>query len=83
MDIIHQPHDKLFERVFRVHENAVNLLQNTLPASIQSHLDLDGLYFEESSFVPKHLQRYYSDMVASVPLIDTEQHAVGPVSSDT
>ncbi len=27
------------------------------PASIQSHLDLDGLYFEESSFVPKHLQR--------------------------
>ncbi len=75
MDIIHQPHDKLFERVFRVQENAVNLLQNTLPASIQSHLDLNGLYFEESSFVPKHLQAYYSDMVASVPVIDGEQHA--------
>jgi len=41
MEIIHSPHDKFFGRILSVKKNAVSLLRNILPESLQKHLITD------------------------------------------
>jgi len=60
MEIIQNPHDKMFKQVFRVRENAVSLLRNILPAAVQKELDLESLYFENDSFVSRDFAEFYS-----------------------
>jgi len=71
MEIKHNPHDKVFKRVFSVKKNAVSLLRNMLPEDIQKHLALDEMTFEKESFVSKDMRDFHSDLLVKVPAIDT------------
>ena len=73
MEIIHNPHDKMFKRVFRVRENTISLLRNILPGDITAKLDLESLYFENDSYVSQDFAEYYSDLLTSVPVMGSEQ----------
>jgi len=53
MEIIRSPHDKLFGRVLSVKKNAVSLLRNILPESLQKHLMIEDIFFEKDSFIPR------------------------------
>ncbi len=43
MEIIRSPHDKFFGRVLSVKKNAVSLLRNILPESLQKHLVIEDI----------------------------------------
>jgi len=73
MEIVHNPHDKMFKQVFKIRENAVSLLRNILPPEIQKDLDLEALYFENDSYVSQDFADYYSDLLTSVPVAGSEQ----------
>ena len=60
----------MFKRVFRVRENAVSLLRNILPVEIREKLDLEGICFENDSYVPPDFKEYFSDLLTSVPVLD-------------
>jgi len=75
MAIVHNPHDKIFKKVATDRENAVSLLQNILPESIQKHLSLREIGYEKDTFIPNHLQEYFSELLLSVPVIEREQEA--------
>ena len=62
----------MFKQVFRVRENAVSLLRNILPAEIREKLDLEGICFENDSFVPPDFTEYFSDLLTSVPVVDAD-----------
>ena len=72
MEIVQNPHDKMFKRVFRVRENAVSLLSNILPAEIREKLDLEGICFENDSYVPPDFTEYFSDLLTSIPVADAD-----------
>jgi ABC-type phosphate transport system auxiliary subunit len=44
MEIIRSPHDKFFGRVLSVKKNAVSLLRNILPESLQKHLVIEDIF---------------------------------------
>ena len=73
MSNISQAHDKIFKSVLSDRKNALNLLKNFLPESITNQLDLKELIYEKDTFVQEHLQDYYSDLLVSIPLLDSKQ----------
>ena len=75
MAIVHNPHDKIFKKIATDRENAVSLLRNILPESIQKHLSLKEISYEKDTFIPRHLQEYFSELLISVPVIEREQEA--------
>jgi predicted transposase/invertase (TIGR01784 family) len=75
MEIIHSPHDKIFGRVLSVKKNAVSLLRNILPELLQKHLVIEEICFEKDSFIPNNLKNYYSDLLASVPVVGQDYEA--------
>ncbi|MGM0531724.1 MAG: Rpn family recombination-promoting nuclease/putative transposase [Thermodesulfobacteriota bacterium] len=62
---IHNPHDKIFKNVISDRDNAVSLLRNILPEPVQKHLALEEMQYEKDSYVPKHLQKYFSELLTS------------------
>ena len=75
MFVVNNPHDKIFKHIISNRENAVSLLENILPGSIQKHLSLEEIYYEKDTFISKELQEKYSDLLTSVPVIGGGQEA--------
>ena len=73
MSKIKQAHDKIFKNVFADRKNALNLLGNFLPANILNRLDLKQMVYEKDTFVQKHLKGYYSDLLVTIPLLDSDE----------
>ena len=73
MSKIKQAHDKIFKNVFSDRKNALNLLGNFLPANILNRLDLEQMVYEKDTFVQKHLKGYYSDLLVTIPLVDSDE----------
>ncbi len=76
MEIKHNPHDKVFRRVFSEKKNAVSLLRNILPEDIQKHLIFDEMTLEKESFVSKDMRDYQSDLLVKIPAINTDSDAM-------
>lgn len=51
----------------------MSLLGNFLPADILNRIDLKEMVYEKDTFVQKHLKAYYSDLIVSIPLLDSDQ----------
>jgi predicted transposase/invertase (TIGR01784 family) len=62
------PHSEFFVNVIGRRENALDLLKQVLPESIQRHLVLDSLDIEKGSYVDEKLHDHFSDLVFSVKL---------------
>ena len=75
MFVVNNPHDKIFKHMISDRENAVSLLENILPGSIQKHLSLEEIYYEKDTFISKELQEKYSDLLTSVPVKGGGQEA--------
>ncbi|MFW5730091.1 MAG: Rpn family recombination-promoting nuclease/putative transposase [Desulfonatronovibrionaceae bacterium] len=73
MSKVSQAHDTIFKNVFTTRKNALSLLGNFLPADILNRLDLKEMVYEKDTFVQKHLKAYYSDLLISIPLLDSDQ----------
>ena len=46
--------------------------RNILPAEIREKLDLEGICFENDSYVPPDFTEYFSDLLTSVPVVDAD-----------
>ncbi len=73
MSKVSQAHDKIFKNVFADRKNALNLLDNLLPADILNRLKLKEMVYEKDTLIQKHLKGYYSDLLISIPLLGSDQ----------
>lgn len=62
------PHSEFFVNVIGRRENALDLLKQILPKTIQRHLVLDSLVIEKGSYVDEKLHDHFSDLIFSVKL---------------
>jgi predicted transposase/invertase (TIGR01784 family) len=70
MNTIVNPHDKFFKEVFTRRETAEEFLRNYLPDDVVTLLDLRSLEYVKDSFIDKHLEEFYSDLLFTVFLKD-------------
>ena len=63
MDIVENPHDRLFRKIESVKENCRDLIESTFPQELVDKLDLDTLENDNTSYLDKKLKEYYSDLV--------------------
>ncbi len=75
MEKQNNPHDAIFKNILASRDNLVSLLANFLPEKMLSRLSLEGLVYEQGSFVPDHLKEYFSDLLVSMPVKGFEQEA--------
>jgi predicted transposase/invertase (TIGR01784 family) len=61
VNIINNPHDKYFKKVFEDKEVTKDFLMNFLPKEIINIIDLNSLDNEKESFIEKELEGLYSD----------------------
>ena len=61
-------HAEFFEKIFSRRENAISLIQNVLPESVQNHMQLDTLQVEPGSYVDEKLSRHFADLIFSIHL---------------
>ena len=65
-ELIRNPHDALFKETLTKKENALNFLENYLPAEVLAIVDLANLEIEKDSFIDDELQEYFSDLLYKV-----------------
>jgi predicted transposase/invertase (TIGR01784 family) len=73
MSTLANPHDKFFKATFRRKEAARDFLRHYLPADVVALLQLESLEYVKDSFIDKHLQEFYSDLLLKVSLITGAQ----------
>ena len=59
-------HDKFFKEIFSNKEEAIGLLQNTLPKKIVENIDFRTLKLDNTSYVDAELNEYFADLVFDV-----------------
>ena len=60
---ITNPHDKFFKEVFTRADTAKEFLLNYLPSGVVKLIDWDSLEYTKDSFVDKHLEEFFSDLL--------------------
>ena len=70
MNKITNPHDKFFKEVFTRWDTAEEFLRNYLPGDVVALFDLSSLEYIKDSFIDKHLEEFYSDLLFTVSLKD-------------
>jgi predicted transposase/invertase (TIGR01784 family) len=68
MKKIERVHDKMFTNVFRKVDNARALLKKVLPDKIKKIIDFSNIEIEDTDYVSKHFDEYYSDIVVKVKM---------------
>ncbi len=59
-------HDKFFKEIFSNKEEAIGLLQNTLPKEIVKNIDFQTLKLDNTNYVTEELKEYFADLVFDV-----------------
>ncbi len=65
---IHQPHDALFRSFLTDPTKARDLLEQYLPKKIKNICDFATIKLEPGSFIDKHLQKHFSDILYSIKI---------------
>ena len=68
MKKIERVHDKMFTNVFGKVDNARALLKKVLPEKIKKRIDFSNIEIEDTDYVSKHFDEYYSDIVVKVKM---------------
>jgi predicted transposase/invertase (TIGR01784 family) len=63
-----QPHDRMFEYVFKEKETAASMLKEYLPVKIRNKLDFRSLKISNDTFLDKRLKDYFSDLLYEIKL---------------
>lgn len=63
MEIINNPHDKLFKKTFSDIKIARDFLSNYLPGEIVNKIDLNNIQIVKDSFIEENLQETFSDIL--------------------
>ena len=66
-ELMAQPHDAYFKRVFSDPAMAAALFRSHLPARVAAGLDFERLEVLPGSFVKRSLQQSHSDLLFSIP----------------
>ena len=61
-------HDKMFTNVFRKEENARALLKKVLPGKLKKRIDFSSIEIEDTDYVSKQFEEYFSDIVVKVKM---------------
>lgn len=65
---VKRPHDTFFKQTLGEATIAKDFLQNYLPSSLAERMDFSTLALQNGSFVGKHLQEYFTDLLYRVQL---------------
>jgi len=68
MKKIDKIHDKMFTNVFRKTDNAKALLKKVLPGKIKKRIDFSSIEIEDTNYVSKRFEEYFSDIVIKVQM---------------
>jgi hypothetical protein len=68
MKKIDRIHDKMFTNVFGKVDNARALLKKVLPEKIKKRINFSNIEIEDTDYVSKHFDEYYSDIVVKVKM---------------
>ena len=68
MKKIEKIHDKMFNNVFRKEENARALLKKVLPGKLKKRIDFSSIEIEDTDYVSKQFEEYFSDIVVKVKM---------------
>ena len=68
MKKIERVHDKMFTNVFGKVDNARAFLKKVLPEKIKKRIDFSNIEIEDTDYVSKHFDEYYSDIVVKVKM---------------
>ncbi len=63
-----QPHDRMFEYVFKEKETAASMLKEYLPVKIRNKLNFRSLKISNDTFLDKRLKDYFSDLLYEIKL---------------
>ncbi len=65
------PHDGLFKNIFKEKRNARDLLEVVLPENIVSHINMNSVIVEDTSYIDESMSKHFSDLVLSLDLIES------------
>ena len=68
MNKIDRIHDKMFTNVFGKVDNARALLKKVLPEKLKKRIDFSSIEIEDTDYVSKQFEEYYSDIVVKVKM---------------
>ena len=68
MKKIDRIHDKMFTNVFQKVDNARALLKKVLPEKIKKRIDFSSIEIEDTDYVSKQFEEYFSDIVIKVKM---------------
>jgi predicted transposase/invertase (TIGR01784 family) len=68
MKKIDRIHDKMFTNVFGKVDNARALLKKVLPEKIKKRIDFSSIEIEDTDYVSKQFEEYYSDIVVKAKM---------------
>ena len=67
MPFSHQPHDRIFKKIFSEKSVVIDYLNNFLPPELLAKLKVNEIRLESQSYLGDKLDEYYADLVYSCP----------------